>query len=453
MTQTREFRLPDLGEGLEDGEIVEWMVKVGDPVALNQTVATVESAKALVELPSPFEGTVEDICVAAGETVPVGSVLLRIAADPADAPDPSHVRSAEAVAEPDAEPKPLVGYGSAEAPSPRRRRRVSVSSGSTSGARPDPTAGPEPPPAEPRAQSPVRALPPVRKLAKLNGVELHALAPGSGPDGRILRQDVEAAIVRSAVAATATPTPPRPTRVGFRGRYPGEVEVVRGIRKRIIAKMEDSRRTIPDASCSRDTDLTALVALRAALTEQARAEGYDVRITPFALICRATVAALRRFPTLNAAYDPAAGEIRLLDAINLGVAVDTEAGLMVANIKNAERLSVLDLAEQAALLAERCRTRAATPADLTGGTFTVNNYGSFGNDDGDPIINAPESGILGIGAIRERPWVVDGQLAVRRVARLKLVFDHRICDGGEAGRFIDHLGQLCEEPARLLLHS
>jgi pyruvate dehydrogenase E2 component (dihydrolipoamide acetyltransferase) len=199
--------------------------------------------------------------------------------------------------------------------------------------------------------------------------------------------------------------------------------------------------------------MTALWQLRTILTEQARIEGFDAKITPLALICRATVLALRRFPTLNARYDAAAGEIRLLEEIHLGVAVDTESGLMVPNVKHAERLSVLDFAEEAVALAERCRSRVATPEDLTGGTFTVNNYGSFGNDDGDPIINAPESAILGIGAIRERPWVVDGQLAVRRVARLKLVFDHRICDGGEAARFIDHLASLCEQPTRLLLHA
>lgn len=438
MTDVREFALPDLGEGLEDGEIVDWLVAVGDHVALNQTVVTVESAKALVELPSPFAGRVADICASVGDTVPVGSVLMRVAVEGGDPAGgaPTNVATA---AEPD--PKPLVGYGSAPSGDGGRRRRVG---GRTAGS---PTERALPPERVP----PVRALPPVRKFAKVSAVDLGALAPGSGPDGRILRQDVEAALTRTSPA----PDPPSRTGVkaGFRGRYPGEVEQVKGVRKRIIAKMEQSRGTIPDAGCARDADLTELWRLRVLLTEQAAAEGRDVRITPLSLISRAAVLALRRFPTLNSRYDADAGEIRLFEEVNLGMAVDTESGLMVANIKHAERLSVLELAEETARLAVRCRDRQASPEDLTGGTFTVNNYGSFGNDDGDPIINAPESGILGVGAIRERPWVVGGELAVRRVARLKLVFDHRVCDGGEAGRFIDHLARLCEEPARLLLHA
>jgi 2-oxoisovalerate dehydrogenase E2 component (dihydrolipoyl transacylase) len=165
------------------------------------------------------------------------------------------------------------------------------------------------------------------------------------------------------------------------------------------------------------------------------------------------VLALRRFPTLNARIDREAGEIRLLEHINLGFAADTDRGLVVPNIKDAHTKSTLQLALELGELAGRARDGSLTPAELTGGTFTVNNYGAFGNDDGDPIINHPEGGILGIGAIRERPWVVQGQLQVRRVATFRLAFDHRICDGGEAGRFVTYVADLCEQPSRILLHS
>lgn len=227
---------------------------------------------------------------------------------------------------------------------------------------------------------------------------------------------------------------------------------MKGIRKRIIATMEKSRGEIPDASCSRDADFTALWNLRRELTAAARAEGVDVMISPLVVVCRAAIVALRRFPTLNARYDREAGEIHLLEPINLGIAVDTDRGLLVPNIKNAHRTSTLELAAAATELAARCRDGSIRPEELTGGTFTVDNYGSFGNDDGNPIINPPEAAMLGIGAIRERPWVHQGQVAVRLVGRLTLAFDHRICDGGEAGRFVTYVADLCEHPARILLH-
>ena len=270
------------------------------------------------------------------------------------------------------------------------------------------------------------------------------MAAASGPD--------------QAAATTARAKPV----LGFRGRAPGEVEQIRGIRKRIVEKMETSRREIPAASCTRQADLTELWDVRRELTDLARSEGYDVKITPFALIMRATVLALRRFPTLNARIDRQQGEIRLLEPIHLGFAADTEAGLVVPNIKDAHTKSTLQLALELGELAGKARAGSLTPGELTGGTFTVNNYGAFGNDDGDPIINHPEGGILGIGAIRERPWVVPsrsgdkdaaGELSVRRVATFRLAFDHRICDGGEAGRFVTYVADLCEQPSRLLLHS
>jgi pyruvate dehydrogenase E2 component (dihydrolipoamide acetyltransferase) len=471
----RDFTLPDLGEGLEDGELVTWHVEVGDLVGLNDAIAEVETAKAVVDVPSPFAGRVVERFGAVGDVVPVGTVLVRIdvaaSADAEEAPDDGAGPDAVGV-EPaprstgldaDEEPQPLVGYGQAATGSRRRRRRAAEqeATGEVAG-----------------GAVPVLAKPPVRKLAKDLGVDLAALAPGAGPDGSITRAEVEAAaaatgdepsgtsrpeaapVPEAPATATAGPNAPAPPAgVGFRGRRPGQVEQIRGIRRRIVEKMETSRREIPSATCSRDADLTALWELRDVLTEQAQAEGHAVRITPFALVCRAVVVALRRFPTLNARIhrDEDGGRIELLEPIHLGVAADTDRGLVVPVVADAHARSTLELAQELHRLAEAARDGTLTPAELTGGTFTVNNYGAFGNDDGDPIINHPEAAILGVGAIRPRPWVVHGadgtpELAIRRLGRFTLAFDHRICDGGEAGRFVTEVATLCEQPGRLLLH-
>ena len=490
MADIKDFKLPDLGEGLEEGEIVEWLVSVGDRIELNQEVASIETAKAVVEVPSPYAGKVVELLGEPGDTLEVGKPFVRIdigveggeAAGGAEAEQPS-LEDTEATPDTptpstgldaDSEPQPLVGYGNREGGARRRRR------GGAAAAAPEAEA--------PTEAAEVLAKPPVRKLAKDLGVDLASIAPGSGDRGIITRDDVRAAAARRMVdeqapppqreqapaATAAAPSGETTTRrssviealvgveapsggekpvPGFRGRTPGEVEKVAGIRKRIIAKMESSRRDIPHALCSRDADLTALWDLRRDLTAEAESQGLGVRISPTALVMRATVLALRRFPTLNAVYDQDAGEIRLLEHIHLGCAVDTDRGLMVPNVKDAHAKSLVQIAAETEQLAAACRDGSATPAQLTGGTFTVDNYGSFGNDDGNPIINAPEVGILGVGAIRERPWVVDGELAVRRVARFTLAFDHRVCDGGEAGRFVTYVAQLCEQPARILLHA
>jgi len=461
VSDIKDFTLPDLGEGLEDGEIVQWHVEVGDVIGLNDAVAEVETAKAVVDVPSPYAGRVVERHGEVGETLQVGALLIRIDTSTATGggaePDGEAPIRASSGLDAEDEPQPLVGYGQQEPP-PRRRRRSAGSSTS-----PDASS-----------DAPVRPLakPPVRKLAKDLGVDLAAIAPGSGPQGSVTRDDVRTAAEHASEESRPSAVdeqPPAPAATsgekavpGFRGRRPGEVEPIRGVRKRIVEKMETSRREIPSASCSRDADLTELFVLREQLTGQARDEGLDLRITPLALILRATVVGLRRYPTLNARIerpddgsDP--GEIHLLEHINLGVAADTDRGLVVPNIKDAHHRSTAELALALTDLATRARSGTLTPNEVTGGTFTVNNYGAFGNDDGDPIINHPEVGILGIGAIRERPWVVrdehgEQRLEVRRVGRFTLAFDHRVCDGGEAGRFVTEIATLCEQPARLLLH-
>lgn len=498
-TDVRDFRLPDLGEGLEEGEIVAWHVTVGDVVQLNQPIADIETAKAVVSVPSPFSGKVIARVGEVGDVLAVGSLLLRIrigdndgddvvgdtdgatrASDPTssgDAGDTGDTGDATTVADagesrdaaasgagngavtggsaaamstsdgdgpgtatPGAQatqPRSLVGYGSEDA---------------DSGPAPSPNAG------DAGRTSRPKAKPPVRKLAKELGVELTAVTP-TGPGETITRDDVRTAAGDGERVTAQVDADGAQAEIGFRGRRPGEIEPIKSIRRTIVDKMEQSRREIPSASCSREVDLTRLWQLRHDLTDQARSEGHDVRITPFVVLMRAVVVGLRRFPTLNAQLvgrdrdggEP--GEIHLLEHINLGVAVDTDRGLVVPSIKDAHTKSLLGLAVEATALAERARRGVLTPAELTGGTFTVNNYGVFGNDDAEPIINHPEAGILGIGAIRSRPWVVDGEILPRHVATLRLVFDHRVCDGGEAGRFVTYVADLCEEPTRVLLHA
>lgn len=465
MGQVRDFLLPDLGEGLESGEIVAWNVDVGDRVELNQEICDVETAKAVVSIPCPFAGTVVERFGEVGEELEVGQPLVRIDVEKvasADAvPDEIAEQLEEEVEAPAArdvtegEGKPrgeresvLVGYGAPTGASSRRRRgggKLKEPAGPGDG------AGGNGEVARPLAK------PPVRKLAKDLGVDLATVAPGSGEGGVITREDVRAAAEGVAPAREAAPAAREleveAVGVGFRGRRPGEVIPIQGIRKRIVAKMVESRTKIPEATTEVTVDCTRTWDLARDLTDQAAAEGSDVRITAFTLVARAAVLALRRFPTLNAILDEDANEIRLLEPIHLGIAVDTDRGLLVPVVKHAERRSTLELARELNRVVLAARDASIAPGDLTGGTFTVNNYGALGNDRGDPIINHPEAAILGVGAMNERPWVVDGELAVRRTVTLTVAFDHRICDGGEAGRFVAYVGALVEEPSRILLHA
>lgn len=441
MADIREFRVPDLGEGLEDAQIIEWHVEVGDRIELNQDVCDLETAKALVAVPSPFAGRVIERFGEVGQTMDVGKPLLRIevVAVATDAPAPEVVAPAETEAAPKRE-SVLVGYG-AEQGSTTRRRRAAPGGPSPSGD----AALTERRPPQPGTPRPL-AKPPVRKLAKDLEVDLSTLAPGSGPEGSITRRDVEA-------ATRQTPRGEPAARLARKGPKAGDRIPIRGIRARIADKMVTSRTEIPEASCSITLDCTELAAAAKELTQGALAEGVEVKVTPLALILKATAISLRRYPEVNAQLDTEANEIVLLEDVNLGVASDTERGLMVPVIKGADRRTTLELTEELARLIEAARSGSIRPDDLTGGSFTVNNYGSLGTEDGAPIINHPEAAILGIGAIKERPWVVDGEVAVRRVGRLTLVFDHRILDGGGAARFLNHIGELIEHPTRLLLHS
>jgi 2-oxoisovalerate dehydrogenase E2 component (dihydrolipoyl transacylase) len=377
-----EFRLPDLGEGLESAEIVTWLVGVGDRVEVDEPLLEVETAKANVELPSPFAGVVVTLHGDPGATVAVGAPLVTIAAD------------AEAFA---AEPeRALVGYGDAVATAAPPRRRGTL------------------------------ATPPVRKLAGELGVDLAGMS-GSGPRGRVTRGDV-----MGARAPSAEPE--------------GRTVPMRGVRKTIADRMVRSHRDIPDASTWTDADATELMALRDAL----RSDYPDAKITPLVLLLRICVSALRQFPILNSRLDESATEIELLEPIHLGVATQTQRGLLVPVIREAHRLTTLELATELTRLVGTARDATSTPAELSGSTFTVSNYGAFGLDGGVAIINHPEVAILGVGRIAARPWVVHDALAVRQVVQLSLSFDHRVCDGADAGAFLRFVADRVERPASLL---
>ncbi|WNV88610.1 dihydrolipoamide acetyltransferase family protein [Umezawaea sp. Da 62-37] len=398
-----DFLLPDLGEGLTEGEIVTWLVSVGDKVSVDQPVVEVETAKAVVEVPCPFEGVVTATHGKAGESLAVGAVLLTVGGEGFQEPG--------VVVPEQGSGNVLIGYGTSETPR-RQRRRPRVAQ-----VVPAAPAAPSAPAARPGVISPL-----VRRMARENGVDLDALT-GTGPSGIIRRHDVEQALARRVVEAPAAE---------------GRRIPLRGLRKTVADKLSASRREIPEATVWVDVDATGFLAARAALK--------DVGL--LALLARFTVLGLKKFPELNSRVE--GDEIVVLDRVHLGFAAQTDRGLVVPVVRDAHELTASALS---AALAERtaaARAGKLAPADLTGGTFTVNNYGVFGVDGSAAIINHPEAAILGIGRIIDRPWVVDGQLAVRKVCELTLAFDHRVCDGATAGGFLRYVADCVESPVSAL---
>ncbi|MEU8773202.1 dihydrolipoamide acetyltransferase family protein [Streptomyces sp. NPDC048606] len=448
MPQVLEFKLPDLGEGLTEAEIVRWLVAVGDVVEIDQPVVEVETAKAMVEVPCPYGGVVTARFGEEGTELPVGAPLITVAVGSATAPaDGSDAGPGEAEGSENS-PRPLIGYGSDHS-RPARRRRVRPVTAAVSA----PVAAPAPvvaaPAPAPVAVAPAPAVaapevvagpvavisPLVRKLAKDNGLDLRALH-GSGPQGLILRADVEAAL--AALRAPAPTPAPAPAAQGE--RIP-----LKGLRGAVAEKLSRSRREIPEATCWVDADATELMAARAAMNA---VDG--PKISVLALLARICTAALARYPELNSTVDLAAKEIVRLPAVHLGFAAQTERGLMVPVVRDAQTRSPESLSAEFARLTELARAGKLAPSDLTGGTFTLNNYGVFGVDGSTPIINHPEAAMLGVGRIIPKPWVHRGELAVRQVVQLSLTFDHRVCDGGTAGGFLRYVADCVENPAVLL---
>ncbi|ORB72588.1 dihydrolipoamide acetyltransferase family protein [Mycobacterium scrofulaceum] len=401
------FMLPDLGEGLTEAVITRWLVDVGDSVGIDQPVMEVETAKACVDVPIPFAGTVVELHGAVGVAVAVGSPLITVRTsgfpDPPESGDTfGHHRDEERAGSGNV----LIGYGtSAHDASPRRRRRAAVTVRGSAA----------------KVISPV-----VRTLARDNGIALEQLS-GSGAGGVITRADLERAIA---------------------AREPGADEddpriPVTGVRKFIADKLSASRREIPDATVWVDADATGLLDARGLLSATAP-------VSLLALLARLTVAALRQFPELNASFDAERQQIVRHRHIHLGIAVQSSRGLVVPVIPHADALDTVALSNNLAEVISLARDGKLPPARLAGGTVTLNNYGVFGVDGSAAIINAPEAAILGVGRIIDRPWVLGGELAVRKVTQLSLTFDHRVCDGGSAGGFLRLFADYVQNPVTAL---
>lgn len=440
------FRLPDLGEGLTEAEVVEWRVAVGDVVTVDQIVVEVETAKAAVEVPVPFAGTVVALHAEAGAPLAVGAPLISVGgADGADAPQPLTAGgdaaggggaggagddgAAERYREEEqaGSGNVLIGYGTGhEGERPSRRRRA---------ARRAEESGPAGAGADAEAEA-VRVISPlVRKLAREHGVDLAALAR-SAPGGVVRRRDVDEAI---ALAEDGS------SEVSAAGAEDERIPL-RGLRRAVAEKLSRSRSEIPDATTWVDVDATALLAARDAL----RAAAPDRPVGLMALLARICVAGLRRYPELNSSVDTERGEIVRHREIHLGFAAQTERGLVVPVVRGAGGLTTRQLHERIGELTAQARGGGLPPQALVGGTFTLNNYGVFGVDGSTPIINHPEAALLGVGRIIDRPWAVDGQLALRKVTQLSFTFDHRVCDGGVAGGFLRYVADCVENPVVLL---
>ena len=512
-----EFLLPDVGEGLTEAEIVAWKVKVGDTIEINDVIVEIETAKSLVELPSPYEGTVLALLVAEGETVPVGTPIISIGAEgeaPATAPqtesdpylgmaqkagagagaaaapaaqvDAADIDLSNPAASGSMEGASLVGRIKADRGPMRRARRGSASPSSDAGAQTqmqvqgafspggaqsqDVLPADEPPvpavdqrraPAAPPAEalvpasaqaepSDVRALakPPVRKLAKDLGVDLATLT-GSGPSGSITRDDVQGA----AGGAAQTAPVAAPVAVPAAAATPGERETrepIKGVRKMMATAMSQSAFTSPHVTEWITVDVTAAMQLVARLKK--RPEFRDVKVSPLLVLARAVILAIKRTPEINSFWDEAAQEVVYKHYVNLGIAAATPRGLVVPNVKDADALSMTELAAALGELTATARDGRTQPAEMAGGTFTITNVGVFGVDAGTPIINPGESAILCFGAINKRPWVDDaGEIVVRDVTTLALSFDHRHIDGEKGSRFLADVAGILSDPGTALL--
>ena len=408
------FLLPDLGEGLTEAEIVRWLVKVGDVVTVDTPIAEVETAKSLVELPCPYAGVVEELHADPGTTIPVGKPLITVAEVDAGTTYREEEKAGSG--------NVLIGYG--------------TGTGAGSGRRRKPRAEVTPVVQAVVSKVPLVISPVVRRLARDAGVDLKTLS-GSGEGGLIVRRDVEQAIAERFEKPQVTEQLESRTGLAELRREP-----MSGFRKAVAATLSRSRAEIPEATTWVDVDATALVELRESL-RSATDSGPGL----LALMGRFVVAGLLKYPELNGYVDTEREELVQYDGVNLGLAAQTDRGLMVPAVANAHRLTTRELDAEIRRLTESARTGRLTPYELGCGTFTLNNYGSFGVDGSAAIINHPQVAILGVGRIIDRPWVVRGELAIRKLTQLSLVFDHRVCDGGTAAAFLRFVADAFENPA------
>jgi 2-oxoisovalerate dehydrogenase E2 component (dihydrolipoyl transacylase) len=435
-----DYLLPDVGEGLTEAEIVSWKVKVGDVIAINDVVVEIETAKSLVELPSPYAGTVAALLVPEGQTVAVGTPIISVVSDD-EVTSPELPRSPAAAPAIDTNVPPsgeqnttLVGYGPREAAVARRPRRSGVV----------PAAAPMPAAVLSAPAVAIKAKPPVRKLAKDLGVDLATLTP-TGPNGAITRADVEGA--RSLSTAVAAP-------VAWASSGERETrEPIKGVRKMMATAMVSSAFSAPHVTEWVTFDITRTMEFVERL--KADREFADVKVSPLLVVAAATLLALRRTPAINSFWDEQAQEVVVKHYVNLGIAAATPRGLVVPNVKHAQELSLSGLASALTALATTAREGRTQPADMADGTFTITNVGVFGIDSGTPIINPGESAILAVGAIRKQPWVVTSggvdQIVVRQVTTLALSFDHRHIDGELGSRFLADVAGILADPATAML--
>ena len=538
MSELKQFLLPDVGEGLTEAEIVTWHVQPGDQVTINQIIVDIETAKSVVELPSPYEGVVAGLLVPEGETVFVGTPIIsvEVGADAGGGPPPAPQgsTSADLVPPPPADggaggvepgihgvltPKDderqsvLVGYGVKPSATTRRPRRAAAATSAAAPAAaashapataatatathapttaapattaaathapttaapattaaashtpstPAPAAarGPSAPVASASAApgngTSVLAKPPVRKLAKDLGIDLSRLS-GTGPGGSVTRDDVQSAArggqeaaKLADVSAPAGP-PASPTQFAAVTAVAREERIrVRGVRKHTAAAMVASAFTAPHVTEFLQIDMTETMAATARL--RSLPEFGDVRVSPLLLVAKALMVAVARHPMVNSSWDEEAQEIVVKHYVNLGIAVATDRGLVVPNVRDAHALSLPGLAHALAQLTETARAGKATPADLSAGTITITNVGIFGVDTGTPILSPGEAAILAFGRVKDAPWVHEGQLAVRKVTTLALSFDHRIVDGDLGSAVLRDVGAMLEDPLRMLAWS
>ncbi|GAB3722798.1 dihydrolipoamide acetyltransferase family protein [Nocardiopsis nanhaiensis] len=452
------FKLPDVGEGLVEAELLTWYVKPGDEVTDGQMICEIETAKAVVELPCPFSGTVKELLAAEGETVEVGSVIITVDDGTGGSGGSGAADSGASAGTEETEDreKPLVGYGEKAASTQRRARRRPTPSGPAPAA---PVSAPppklsEPAPANtpgvlaaPAGPAPASgrplAKPPVRKLAKDLGVDLATVEP-TGSGGIVTREDVHAAVEATqapgpAAEATAQQAAPAPDRTAREQRIP-----VKGVRKHTAAAMVNSAFTAPHVTEFLQVDVTKTMDAVARLRE--RRDFADVKVSPLLLVAKALLMAVRRHPEVNASWDEESQEIVVKNYVNLGIAAATERGLVVPNIKDADARTLPELAGSLKALTDTARTGKTSPADMSGGTITITNVGVFGVDAGTPIINPGEAAILAFGQIRDMPWVHEGELTVRKVTTLSLSFDHRLVDGELGSKVLRDIGTALEDP-------
>jgi len=503
MADVKQFKLPDVGEGLTEADIVTWRVKPGDRVSVNQVIVEIETAKSLVELPSPFDGVVTDLLVPEGQTIDVGTPIISVdvAADAgaggpgsrgaapaagktpagtlpttqaegavlAAVNEPSAGSQAaedlvpsppeEGASEPGIEGSPapkierqavLVGYGVKLGTTTRRARKRGNARGGSGGGRlpeepvapPAPATGGNGSAAGTGAPGRPMAKPPVRKLAKDLGVDLAALT-GSGPEGTITREDVQAAAAGPSAAPAAPAQPALAVVPGGEERIP-----IRGVRKHTAAAVTSSAFTAPHVTEFLQIDVTETMSAVQRLRELPEFEGW--RPSPLLLVAKALMVAAARHPMINSSWDEGAQEIVVKHYVNLGIAAATQRGLLVPNIKNAHALSLPDLARALSELATTAREGKTQPADQAGGTITITNVGVFGVDAGTPILTPGEAAILAVGQVKEAPWVHEGALAVRQVTTLALSFDHRIVDGDLGSAVLRDVGAMLTDPVRMI---